>query len=87
MLPHFEGGIMFWKVPRHRPFALLITGMCRCSMENLWNNADRGEQNYYEKKTDPSATRLKTKDSQNYSPYRAVNTPRLGYTNHSVNAV
>jgi hypothetical protein len=40
----------FWKVPRLRPFVLLVQHVDEVSMEHWWNDTDRGKLKYWEKK-------------------------------------
>ena len=44
----------FWKVPRLRPFALLVRTTCRwMSSERQWNDPDRGKLKYRETNLSP----------------------------------
>ena len=55
-------------------------------MDRWWNDIERGNRGAW-RETGPVKANVKLNCMERFSPYRAVNTLRLGYTNQSVNAV
>ena len=91
ILTDFRKCVVFWKVPRRRPVVLLVRSACWWRW--VWTICGRiltGEDRRYRRKPfvyHTSKTKINLNSVSRFSPYRAVNTLRLGYKNQPVNIV